>query len=356
MLTPPVSPPRSILLRPSGLALFGLALVMAGFLVTFVADEGALVGGTLISAIANTAAIAVSALPVWWLCGRMQWRHGDRWWFLPVHVICALLFAVLWIVSLAIALGIGSGLSGDGWRPAFLQGPALHWLALTSIFVYFAIGAACYAVQASRDAQRSAETLHHAQLHALRAQLDPHLLFNTLHSLLELVRSGDSRADDAIDRFARVARYVAQGRTPVDDLVELRDEWAMAQDYVALEALRLGSRLQCTFACDDSLLSVRVPALSLQPLIENAITHGISARPGPGRIDVTARRVDDTIALRVEDDGLGVLAKTHGAGTGLELVRRRLATRYGARSHFTAGPRSDGTGWSVDATFPVRAS
>jgi LytS/YehU family sensor histidine kinase len=252
-----------------------------------------------------------------------------------------------------LALGIGSGLRGDGWSPVFLQGPALHWLALTSIFVYFAIVAACYAVQASRDAQQSAETLHHAQLHALRAQLDPHLLFNTLHSLLELVRSGDARADDAIDRFARVARYVAQGRTPADDLVTLHAEWTMAQDYVALESLRLGSRLQCTFDCDDSLKDVRIPALSLQPLIENAIVHGIAARPGPGRIAVTARRVADRVAIRVEDDGLGASATTHGTGTGLELVRQRLATHYGQQLEFRAGPAVSGAGWVVDAVFPM---
>jgi hypothetical protein len=343
----------SVLLRPAGLALFGAALVLSGFVVTFIADGSDSFADAFSSALANTAAIALAALPVWWVCNTVRWRNGDRWWFLPLHTVCAIGFAGLWVVILAGALGFTSGVRGGDWTPVVLRGAAMHWLALTSIFVYFAIGAACYAVQASRDAQASALTLHGAQLHALRAQLDPHLLFNTLHSLLELVRSGDERAEDAIDRFARVARYVAQGRAPGEDLVELRAELAMAKDYVALESLRLGTRLQCSFEHDTSLDLVQIPALSLQPLIENAITHGIAARPGPGSIVVSAERIDHSIVIRVLDDGLGAAATTRGGGTGLELVRRRLAAHYGERLRFSAGPRADRSGWRVDATFPA---
>jgi signal transduction histidine kinase len=339
--------------QPRRLALFAAALVLAGFLVTFIADGSASITSALSNALANTVALAVTAIPVWWLCQRVSWRTADRWWFYPIHLFCAVLFSGLWALVLAIALGITAGLGGDGWAPVLLHGPALHWLVLTAVFVYCAIAAACYAVDASRDAQRAAETLHHAQLHALRAQLDPHLLFNTLHSLLELVRSGDARADDAVDRFARVARYVAQGRTAGEDLVELRAEWDMAQDYVALESLRLGSRLQCRFECDDAIMPARIPALTLQPLIENAITHGIAPRPGAGTIVVRATRIADAVQIHVEDDGLGSAATTQGSGSGLTLVRQRLATHFGDRLTFAAGPRADGTGWAVLVQFPA---
>jgi signal transduction histidine kinase len=339
--------------QPRALALFATTLVLAGFLATFVADGDSDIGNALSSAIANTMALAATATPVWWLCRRVSWRAANVWWFYPLHLLSALLFAALWATALAVALGITGGIRGLGWRPAFLSGPALHWLVLTSVFVYCAIAAACYAVEASREAQRAAETLHHAQLHALRAQLDPHLLFNTLHSLLELVRSGDHRADDAVDRFARVARYVAQGRTIGSDLVELRSEWEMAQDYVALECLRLGARLQCQFTCDDTLASIMLPALTLQPLIENAITHGIAPRPGPGALRVCATRYDHMLVLSVEDDGLGASSVTHGSGMGLTLVRQRLAAHYGNQMQFTAGPLTDGPGWRVDVRIPI---
>jgi LytS/YehU family sensor histidine kinase len=264
-----------------------------------------------------------------------------------------LAFNLLWYVVIAYTLASAALLSGAAWMPVFLSGPALHWQAMTGAVLYVAIAASSYTVQATREAQAAAALLHQAEVHALRAQLDPHLLFNTLHSLLELVRSGDTRADDAIDRFARVARYVSDGRRPDRDVVPLASEWQMTQDYVALERLRLGDRLHCRFDLGDDLTDVSIPALSLQPLVENAIRHGIAPRPGAGQVIIAARRHVDQVTLTVLDDGLGVTAATHGSGTGLDLVRRRLHGCFGTALHFAAGPRTDGDGWLVSATFPA---
>ena len=190
------------------------------------------------------------------------------------------------------------------------------------------------------------------EMRSLRAQLDPHLLFNTLHSLLELVRSGDARADGAIDRFARVARYVSEGRAANRDIVSLRAEWEMTQDYLALESLRLGPRLTCRFDFGSDLEQVRIPALTLQPLVENAIRHGIASRPGVGTLVLSAWSADGRTHVVTEDDGLGAAATTRGSGTGLDLVRRRLAAEFGSTLVFDAGPRADASGWRVHASFP----
>ncbi len=343
----------SLAWRPGRLIVFAMSLMIGCYMVAFMTESRPSLS-MFRDAIANTAAAAIAAGPVWLLCTRAPWRFGNRWWFLPIHVAGVAAFIGLWYVAIAYALGLSSAIAGGQATPSFLVGPALRWEAMTAVVLYFAIAAACYTTQATRDAQRSAALLHEAEVSALRAQLDPHLLFNTLHSLLELVRSGDARADDAIDRFARVTRYVSQGRSPGQDLVPLSAEWTMVQDYVALESLRLGARLICQFQLGPDLDAVMIPALSLQPLVENAIRHGIAPRPGPGHITVTAERRDRLVMLDVVDDGLGGGATTtRGSGTGLDLVRRRLQAHYGTSLQFTAGPSSSDVGWSVHACFPA---
>ena len=337
--------------RPRRIALFALAMMVAGYLAVFVADGATPSVGVLRNALANTAAAAVLAPPIWWLTRRLPWERADRWWFLPAHVAGAALFTWSWYVTIAYALGLASWAAGGTFDPAFLQGAALHWEAMTAVVLYCAIAAGCYVTRATDEAGAARALQHAAEMRALRAQLDPHLLFNTLHTLLELVRSGDARAEEAIDRFASVARYVSDGRAPGRDLVPLADEWRMTADYASLEQLRLGPRLACCFHLDEGLEAVRIPALSLQPLVENAIRHGIAPRPGPGSIDVTARRRDGRIHIEVRDDGRGAGTGTAGQGTGLDLVRRRLLTQFGTAATFTAGPRTDGPGWIVSTSF-----
>ncbi len=330
-----------------------MILMAACYVVVFVADGGALSLSVLRDAVANTVAAVIAAVPVWLLCRVMPWRLATRWWFGPVHVLATAGFALLWYVAIGLALGIAGWLSGRIFALQLLSGPALHWLMMTALVLYFAIASSCYAVQAIRAAEHAATLLRQSEVHALRAQLDPHLLFNTLHSLLELVRSGDQRADDALDRFARVVRYVTDGRHDGTGMATLQAEWRMAQDYVALESLRLGERLHCTFRCSDDLHDVRLPALTLQPLIENAIRHGIAPRPGPGHILISATRDGVHLALRVEDDGLGAAASTRGSGVGLSLVHRRLTASFGATAQFVAEPRGDAAGWVVHARVPA---
>lgn len=341
--------------QPRRMGLFAVAVMLSGYSAVFALDSGELTLMSVLNAIANTFAATVASMPVWWLSTRILWRDAHRWWFLPTHLFGGLAFTLLWYVVIAYAVAGIALLNGGAWSPAFLRGPALHWQVTTAVVLYCAVAAASYAVQATRDAQQAAALLHEAQVAALRAQLDPHLLFNTLHSLLELVRSGDSRADDAIDRFARVARYVTDGRSPARDVVPLRAEWSMVQDYIALETLRLGARLTCTFELGDDLSGVAIPALSLQPLVENAIRHGIGPRPGAGHIAISAVRHGQAVHVKVEDNGLGADATTRGSGTGLSLVQRRLQARYGAALTFVAGPRAGATGWTVCATFPAVA-
>ena len=351
-------PPATAMIPPTPWAprrvAFGVAsLVFAGFVVMFVSDSGTPAWWMVRDAASNLVAIAVSALPVVMLCRRLEWSHAACWWFLPMHVGAAIGFSLLWHAVFAVVSALPSVFAGAAFTPNWLEGPARRWQLFTAVFIYLAVAAATYLAQAARDWQRAVALQHEAESAAMRAQLDPHVLFNTLHSLLELVRSGDARADDAIDRFARLARYVSEGRAAGRDLVPLADEWRVVEDYLALEALRLGSRLSHTLTLDPTVASTPIPALTLQPLVENAIVHGIAPRAGAGTLAVRADRDGDVLAITVVDDGLGAAARTAGSGRGLSLVRRRLAVRHGEAARFEAGPRAEGAGWRVTLRVPL---
>ena len=327
-------------------------VLTATYLAEFLADGRPVSIGIIADALANALAAAAAAVPVIWFCAKVRWDRAGAWWFPLAHLAVGGAFGLLWYGATALALGLSAGLQGGAWMPRFLQGPALRWEEFTTTVLYVAVAGGCYAVQAAAAAREAMLLRHQAEVAALRAQLDPHLLFNTLHSLLELVRSGDARADEALDRFARVVRYVCEGRT-AGASVTLAEEWAMMEDYVALESLRLGPRITVSLSMDTLVADARIPALSLQPLVENAFRHGVVPRPGPGEVTVRAWRGGSRVHLAIHDDGLGAATTTHGAGTGLTLVRKRLEARFGPALDFSAGP--DAGGWRVTMSFPCTA-
>lgn len=346
----PPAPTSLTTWQPRRLAIVAAALLFTTYVVVFL-DAGAQPSlGVWGDAAVNVLAAAVAAWPVVLLCRALPWRLADRLWFVAAHIAGALAFLALWALTTAASLALRTGLRDGDWTLVWFTGPARSWQGMTALVLYFAIAGGCYAAQAARDASEAAALQHAAELRALRAQLDPHLLFNTLHSLLELVRSGDDRADAAIERFARVARYVAEGRA-AGATVPLLDEWRMLDDYLALESLRLGPRLTIHHALTGDASDVRLPALTLQPLVENAIRHGLAPRAGPGRLDVRVHVTSDAMHITVDDDGLGAAATSSGNGTGLALVRKRLETVYGRALQFEAGPRAEG-GWRVHARLP----
>jgi LytS/YehU family sensor histidine kinase len=153
-------------------------------------------------------------------------------------------------------------------------------------FTYAALGEIRRRQQAAVAARSEALRVE-AELKALRAQVNPHFLFNTLHSLLALVRRDARAAEEALEQFGDLMRYALRVQQETGDEVLLAEEWTFTQDYLALEKLRLGDRLQVHTDIDDTALARNVPSFSLQPLLENAIGHCIdrgyrSTRRNPG--------------------------------------------------------------------------
>jgi signal transduction histidine kinase len=208
----------------------------------------------------------------------------------------------------------------------------LDWLLMT----YAAIVGLSYAVRYYQEAQDRAigaaqlETrLAEARLRTLEAELHPHFLFNTLHAISTLVHVDPEAADRMISRLSDLLRITldrsAAARIP------LQEELEFLQKYLEIEQTRFQDRLTVRFDVDPETLDAEVPRLILQPLVENAIKHGVSPRTGPGVIEIVARREPAAVWLEVRDNGVGLSggarARLHG-GVGLSNTRARLECLY----------------------------
>jgi LytS/YehU family sensor histidine kinase len=172
------------------------------------------------------------------------------------------------------------------------------------------------------------EALHvRAQLQHLKEQLNPHFLFNTLHAIGSLMHYDVPTADRMLQRLGDLLRLSLDDR---DALVTTLDrELAFVEAYLDVEQIRFSRRLRVDWSVPETLRASQVPALVLQPLVENAIKHGIAPRAEGGRIAIRARRDGEALVLEVEDDAPAGLPPRRGFGLGLSNVRRRLAAFYG---------------------------
>ena len=169
-----------------------------------------------------------------------------------------------------------------------------------------------------------------ARLQALRTQINPHFLFNAMNSIAMLVRRGDSqRAVTMIAGLSDLLRYLLEEKPEQE--VRLREELEFLSRYLTVEEARFSDRLQVAVQADESVLDAYVPNLVLEPLVENAIKHGISRRASAGRLTISAERRNGALALEVRDDGPGPdPAAEHSTGVGLRNIRARLAHLYGS--------------------------
>lgn len=198
--------------------------------------------------------------------------------------------------------------------------------------------------------------LAQAQLSALKMQLHPHFLFNTLNAISSLMHTDVEAADRMIVRLSDLLRLTLEssGR----QMVSLKEEVDFLKRYVDIEQIRFQDRLTVGLDIAADTLDAQVPTLILQPLVENAIKHGIAPRASAGRIDVTARRNEHMLLLRVEDDGVGMGHDGAGSpheGLGLSNTRSRLEKLFGSSQRFELSKGAHG-GVAVTLSFPFRKS
>lgn len=198
-------------------------------------------------------------------------------------------------------------------------------------------------------AARLQTQLAEARLAALRTQLQPHFLFNALHAISALIHTDPEKADRMVERLSDLLRLVVEhdGRP----LVPLREELEIVDRYLAIQQMRYGERLQVEREMERDALDARVPALLLQPLVENAVRHGIERKASGGRITLRALRDGALLHLAIEDDGPGPAAARPGNGVGLKNARARLEQLYGAKASLRLEPRQGG-GTRAIVTLP----
>ena len=203
-------------------------------------------------------------------------------------------------------------------------------------------------------ASQLAAQLSQARLQALRMQLNPHFLFNAMNSISMLVRRNDNaQAVRMIAGLSDLLRHVLEDST--GDEVPLADEIAFLKRYLEIERVRFQDRLTVRFDVSDETLGAFVPNLLLQPLVENAIRHGIARKVNPGTVEIAARRLGDRLILQVSDDGPGLTGPSaDGTGVGVRNTEARLDQLYGGASSFELRSGTHG-GAVATVTLPFHA-
>jgi LytS/YehU family sensor histidine kinase len=237
---------------------------------------------------------------------------------------------------------------------------------LYSMMGYGVIATTFHMVRANAARRRQEVAMQQAhallvasELNALRSKLNPHFLFNTLHSIIALTRRDPNAAETALFQFSDMLRYVLDTEKTGNDHVTLDDELGFVRDYLELEGLRLGSRLKVDWELDDTAGSHVLPALSLQPLVENSIKHAFNPHSRPGRLLIRTRLDADTgtLVLSVGDDGPGAdIGRVRASnGLGLRTVERRLQLEYGTMDAL-AIETAPGAGFVVTMAIPRAAN
>jgi two-component system LytT family sensor kinase len=195
-----------------------------------------------------------------------------------------------------------------------------------------------------------------AKIEALKSQINPHFLFNTLTSVSSLIRSQPETARVVIQKLSGLLRRLMRSH---EQFVALRDELGAIDEYLDIEVIRFGPRLEVRKEIAPDTLDVMVPSMILQPLVENAIKHGLTRKVGPGRITIRSRRDRAIARIEVEDDGLGIsderLHTAMSSGIGLSNVRERIHVIYGAGGRVTLSG-SPGRGACVRLEIPLVAA
>ena len=290
--------------------------------------------------------------------GRVRWPA-----LIAIHVSGAFAYA---IIHTSAMLGIRSLVVEEppaiGWWHAaqveFLT--QLDWMLMTYLFLVGLAHALAYRRESEARALDSAhlETrLIEAQLQSLQRQLHPHFLFNTLNTISGLMRSDVNAADRMMDRLGDLLRMTLSSSNVQE--VPLREELDMLQKYLDIEQTRFGSRLSVRLNIHSDTLDAHVPNLLLQPLVENAVRHGIAPHSRPGLILVDAVRAGSRLRLQVRDsgDGLPVDRLTMlNQGVGLANTRARLQHLYPANHDFVFSNTEGGLCVSVSIPFVIDRS
>ena len=349
----------------AGIVLLAIACILA--LATAIVCHAVAPG---VSSIASWTVSLAYGVVLWLWCAavvELLWQAGKRWPF-ALRVSAATIGAQLAVAVVIALLHLGMLQLAARWIARV--GPELEraaysgldffnvWRFGVEFLLYGVIWSACAAVNtqlaAQRNAMRSLELerqLSSAHLRALQMQLEPHFLFNTLNAITTLVEL--ERTPDALDILAHLNNILRTGlKRTTPSKIPLAQELQIVESYLAIERVRFADRLHIDINLDPSAMDGLVPCFLLQPIIENAINHGIAHCEDVGRIETSAKRVGGRVQLQVRDNGPGLNGRSHpGFGIGLNNTRERLVHFYQDNYELRAGQPESG-GFEVLITIP----
>lgn len=299
--------------------------------------------------------LTIMAWPAWAWIRKHPIESLPRWRVLLVHGTSSLVFAFLHLVSFSVIywmLVLSAHKAFGEVFTTFKMG--LYRDSHLSVVLYWGLVILAQVLHYQRRSARLETQLAQAELQALRMQLQPHFLFNTLNSIAALMREDVRAADDMLVGLADFLRLTLDNSRA--HLVTMREELDFLQHYLEIERIRFRDRLTINFEIEPQTLNAEVPYLILQPIVENAIKFGISARASPGRIDIRAMRRNGRLRLQVQDDGHGIANGGElDEGLGLTNTRERLRQLYLA-SHRLEMANAPAGGLLVSLEIPFSVS
>ncbi len=233
----------------------------------------------------------------------------------------------------------------------FIWSSLIYWMLIGALQAYRYYG---HYMSSQLNLQKLEKSYSQARLNALRMQLDPHFLFNALNTISSHVERDPRLTRSMIEHLGDLLRMSLETKDRQE--VPLAEELAFLDHYLEIQKIRFGDQLEVIVDVAPDVRYASVPSLFLQPLVENAIRHGISRRATGGTVTVTAQKIGDNLSIRVEDDGAGLphaWSMERSAGLGLSVTRERLAGLYPNENSFVVKRRPEG-GTAVEILLPLR--
>jgi hypothetical protein len=316
------------------------SLVLAG-------HRGASLQVASLVALRMIVAAALLGFPVQRFTERHPWPQPVRLPFVALHLLAAATYSLSWFALNTVMESVLRG------ALVMAVGYFLIGYLILGVWLYVMVAGVSYTALATDRAARAEAIAAKSQLAALRSQLNPHFLFNALHTVVQLIPREPKRAAQAAERLAGLLRGTIEEDR---DLVPMADEWAFVEKYLDLERLRFGDRLRVHVEMTDDARSTLIPLFALQTLVENAVRHGAAPRVEPTDITIRAAAENGTLTVTVRDSGDGAsVAQMEGNGTGLKRLRERLAVLYGADARLDLS-REQAGGFLASLVIPRAAA
>ena len=318
--------------------------------------EGASVPEVLRYAFSDTILWALATPLVWWLARRFPVRRSRALVPLLTHLVLAPIVVTAVLLLDAFQDQFTRSSADEGWSFESFVIHAFSYRINSNLLIYASLVAIGHFLEHQRGLRESERRvgelralLAEARLRTIRSQLQPHFLFNCLNTISGLVETRPKDARRMIELLADLLRMALNA--PAGETIPLCDEIRFVETYLSLEKSRFGERLRVEVDVPPACADVAVPAILLQPLVENAVRHGISSKEG-GCVGVRARIDGERLELRVDDDGVGPGDAEDRQGIGLSSVRARLQEFFGEEHSFRVSPRAGG-GTEIVISIPV---